>query len=188
MDRRPFRFAGRIVTMAEADFSVALQPADRAREADNPHSLVVRFGMDKPLPLDAGIDLAPFQIGYQTYGALNAERSNAVLICHALTGDQHVANLHPVTQKPGWWDTMVGPSMGGMQVLQWCASYPRRVFSALPIATSTRHSAQNIAFHEVGRQAVMADPEWQHGRYFAEGTNPQRGLAVARMGNHITYL
>ena len=78
--------------------------------------------------------------------------------------------------------------MGGMQVLQWCASFPRRVFSALPIATSTRHSAQNIAFHEVGRQAVMADPEWRHGRYFAEGTNPRRGLAVARMGNHITYL
>src|SRR3984893_10961366 len=109
MDRRPFRFAGRIVTMVEADFSVALHPADRAREADNPHSLVVRFGMDKPLALDAGIELAPFQIGYQTYGTLNAERSNAVLICHALTGDQHVANLHPVTQKPGWWETMVGP-------------------------------------------------------------------------------
>src|SRR5438445_251526 len=130
MDRRPFRFAGRIVTMVEADFSVALHPADRAREADNPHSLVVRFGMDKPLALDAGIELAPFQIGYQTYGTLNAERSNAVLICHALTGDQHVANLHPVTQKPAW----------------------------------------------------------RHGRYFAQGTNPQRGLAVARLGNHITYL
>ena len=245
--------------MVEADFSVALHPADRAREADNPHSLVVRFGMDKPLALDAGIELAPFQIGYQTYGTLNAERSNAVLICHALTGDQHVANLHPVTQKPGWWETMVGPgrpidtdryfvicpnvlgacmgttgpastnpstampwgldfpvitirdmvraqamlldhlgiaslfsmaggSMGGMQVLQWCASYPQRVFSALPIATSTRHSAQNIAFHEVGRQAVMADPEWRQGRYFAHDTNPRRGLAVARMGAHITYL
>jgi homoserine O-acetyltransferase/O-succinyltransferase len=245
--------------MVEADFSVALDPADRRREADNPHSLVVRFGMDKPLRLDAGIDLAPFQIAYQTYGTLNPERSNTVLICHALTGDQHVANLHPVTQKPGWWETMVGPgrpidteryfvicpnvvgacmgttgpastnprtgmcwgldfpvitirdmvraqamlldelaipslfsiaggSMGGMQVLQWCASYPRRVFSALPIAASTRHSAQNIAFHEVGRQAVMADPEWRHGRYFAEGTDPRRGLAVARMGAHITYL
>jgi homoserine O-acetyltransferase/O-succinyltransferase len=245
--------------MVEADFSVALDPADRRREADNPHSLVVRFGMDKPLRLDAGIDLAPFQIAYQTYGTLNAERSNAVLICHALTGDQHVANQHPVTQKSGWWETMVGPgrpidteryfvicpnvvgacmgttgpastnprtgmcwgldfpvitirdmvraqamlldelsipslfsiaggSMGGMQVLQWCASYPRRVFSALPIAASTRHSAQNIAFHEVGRQAVMADPEWRHGRYFAEGTDPRRGLAVARMGAHITYL
>jgi homoserine O-acetyltransferase/O-succinyltransferase len=241
------------------DVSIALDPADRAREADNPHSPVVRFGTDQPLRLDAGIELAPFQIAYQTYGTLNAERSNAVLICHALTGDQHVANIHPVTQKPGWWETMVGPgrpidtnryfvicpnvmgacmgttgpastnpktgmpwgldfpvitvrdmvraqamlldhlgipslfsmaggSLGGMQVLQWCASYPRRVFSALPIATATRHSAQNIAFHEVGRQAVMADPEWRHGRYFAEGTNPRRGLAVARMGAHITYL
>ena len=78
--------------------------------------------------------------------------------------------------------------MGGMQVLQWAASYPERVFAALPIACATRHSAQNIAFHEVGRQAVMADPEWRHGRYFAEGTNPRRGLAVARMGAHITYL
>ncbi len=78
--------------------------------------------------------------------------------------------------------------MGGMQVLQWAASYPERVFAALPIATSTRHSAQNIAFHEVGRQAVMADPEWRGGRYQVEGTNPRRGLAVARMGAHITYL
>jgi homoserine O-acetyltransferase len=245
--------------MVEADLSAPLDQVDRLREADEPHSLVARFGPDKPLPLDAGIDLAPFQIAYQTYGTLNAERSNAVLICHALTGDQHVANLHPVTQKPGWWETMVGRgrpidteryfvicpnvvggcmgstgpastnpstgmpwglefpvitirdmvraqamlldqlgisslfsiaggSMGGMQVLQWCASFPRRVFSALPIATSTRHSAQNIAFHEVGRQAVMADPDWRQGRYFAAGTNPRRGLAVARMGAHITYL
>jgi homoserine O-acetyltransferase/O-succinyltransferase len=233
--------------------------SERVREAENPRSLVVRFGLDQPLALDAGVDLAPFQIAYQTYGTLNAARSNAILICHALTGDQHVANLHPVTGKPGWWETMVGPgkpidteryfvicpnvvgacmgstgpssinahtalpwgldfpvitirdmvraqamlldhlgiqqlfsvaggSMGGMQVLQWAASYPRRVFSALPLATATRHSAQNIAFHEVGRQAVMADPEWRHGRYLVEGTNPRRGLAVARMGAHITYL
>src|SRR5947199_5658547 len=91
------------------DVSIALDRADRAREADNPHSDVVHFGVDRPLRLDAGVDLAPFQIAYQTYGTLNAERSNAVLICHALTGDQHVANLHPVTQKPGWWETMVGP-------------------------------------------------------------------------------
>ena len=244
--------------MAEAH-TVTRDPVDRAREADHPHSPVVRFGPDKPLRLDAGIDLCPFQIAYQTYGTLNAQRSNAILICHALTGDQHGANIHPVTQKPGWWETMVGPgkpidteryfvispnvigacmgttgpastnpetgmpwglefpvitirdmvraqamlldhlgietlfsvaggSMGGMQVLQWTTSYPKRVFSALPIACSTRHSAQNIAFHEVGRQAVMADPEWRHGRYFAEGTNPRRGLAVARMGAHITYL
>src|SRR5215211_6862992 len=239
--------------------STTLDPAERAREADNPHSLIVRFGPDKPLRLDAGVDLAPFQIAYQTYGTLNAERSNAVLICHALTGDQHVANVHPITQKSGWWETMVGAgrpidterffvicpnvigacmgstgpastnpkngkpwgldfpvttirdmvraqamlldhlgidslfsiaggSMGGMQVLQWAASYPDRVFSALPIATATRHSAQNIAFHEVGRQAVMADPEWRQGRYFEHGTDPRRGLAVARMGAHITYL
>jgi homoserine O-acetyltransferase len=245
--------------MTMAEISAALEPADRAREADEPHSLVVRFGIDKPLRLDAGVDLAPFQIAYQTYGMLNAERSNAVLLCHALTGDQHVFNIHPVTQKPGWWETMVGPgrpidteryfvicanviggcmgttgpastnretgmpwgldfpvitvrdmvraqamlldhlgidtlfavvggSLGGMQVLQWAVSYPQRVFAALPIAAATRHSAQNIAFHEVGRQAVMADPDWQQGRYFAEGTNPRRGLAVARMGAHITYL
>jgi homoserine O-acetyltransferase len=231
-----------------------------SREADHPRdSLVAHFGADKPLMLDAGVELSPFQIAYNTYGALNAERTNAVLVCHALTGDQHVASEHPVTKKSGWWETMVGPgrpidteryfvicpnvvgacmgtsgpsstnpktgkpwglefpiitirdmvraqamlldylgigslfsvaggSMGGMQVLQWAASYPERVFSALPIACSTRHSAQNIAFHEVGRQAVMADPEWRGGRYLIEGTNPRRGLAVARMGAHITYL
>jgi len=83
---------------------------------------------------------------------------------------------------------VAGGSMGGMQVLQWAASYPERVFAALPIACATRHSAQNIAFDEVGRQAVMADPEWRHGRYLIEGTSPHRGLAVARMGAHITYL
>jgi homoserine O-acetyltransferase/O-succinyltransferase len=247
--------AVKVSEMVEA----VLAPVDRAREADAPHSLVVRFGAEKPLRLDAGVDLSPFQIAYQTYGTLNAARTNAVLICHALTGDQHVANVHPVTGKGGWWDTMVGPgrpidteryfvicpnvigacmgssgpastnpttgmpwglefpvitirdmvraqamlldhlgidsvfsvaggSMGGMQVLQWSASYPERVFSALPIAASTRHSAQNIAFHEVGRQAIMADPEWCKGRYFAERRDPRKGLAVARMGAHITYL
>jgi homoserine O-acetyltransferase len=245
--------------MAEAEVSATLDAADRAREADDPRSLVVKFGLDKPLKLDAGVELAPFQIAYQTYGALNPERSNAILVCHALTGDQHVANIHPVTGKSGWWETMVGPgrpidtdryfvicpnvlgacmgstgpasthpktnqpwgldfpmitirdmvraqamlldhlgidslfsiaggSMGGMQVLQWASSYPRRVYSALPLATATRHSAQNIAFHEVGRQAVMADPEWRGGCYVAAGANPRRGLAVARMGAHITYL
>ncbi|HWL03789.1 MAG TPA: homoserine O-acetyltransferase [Xanthobacteraceae bacterium] len=229
------------------------------READQPSSLVARFGPDRPLRLDAGVELSPFQIAYQTYGTLNAARSNAVLICHALTGDQHVFNTHPVTGKPGWWGSLVGPgkpidtdrffiicsnvlggcmgstgpaslnpatgapwgldfpvitirdmvrgqamlldhlgieklfavaggSMGGMQVLQWAASYPDRVFAALPIATSARHSAQNIAFNEVGRQAVMADPDWCGGRYFADGLKPSRGLAVARMSAHITYL
>ncbi|RTL53524.1 MAG: homoserine O-acetyltransferase [Bradyrhizobiaceae bacterium] len=232
---------------------------ERAREADHPSSLVAHFGADKPLHLDCGVDLSPFQIAYQTYGTLNADRSNAILICHALTGDQHVANVHPVTGKGGWWQTLVGPgkpvdtdryfvicsnvvggcmgstgpsstnpatgkpwgldfpvitipdmvraqamlidhlgirklfavvggSMGGMQALQWAAAYPGRVFSTLAIACSTRHSAQNIAFHELGRQAVMADPDWRGGRYFEEGTHPRRGLGVARMAAHITYL
>src|SRR5258708_4811236 len=88
-------------------------PADpnhqRSQEADHPSSLVVPFGVNQPLKLDCGIDLSPFQIAYQTYGELNADRSNAILVCHALTGDQHVANVHPVTSKPGWWETMVGP-------------------------------------------------------------------------------
>src|SRR4051794_1536254 len=79
------------------------------READDPHSLVLRFGTDNPLHMDAGVDLAPFTVAYQTYGTLNAAKSNAVLICHALTGDQHVANVHPVTGKPGWWEIMIGP-------------------------------------------------------------------------------
>jgi homoserine O-acetyltransferase len=229
---------------------------DRIRETEQPHSQVVRF--ETGMALDAGVTLAPLQLAYQTYGTLNAARSNAVMVCHALTGDQHAANVHPVTGKPGWWEVMVGPgkpidteryfvicpnvlggcmgtsgpsslapngepygldfpvvtirdmvraqamlldhlgieslfavaggSMGGMQVLQWAASFPKRVFAALPIATATRHSAQNIAFHEVGRQAVMADPEWRRGRYQMEGTHPDRGLAVARMAAHITYL
>jgi homoserine O-acetyltransferase/O-succinyltransferase len=225
----------------------------------SPDSLTLRLGLDSALRMDSGAALAPLTIAYQTYGALNAAKSNALLICHALTGDQHVANLHPVTGRPGWWETMVGPgrpfdtdrffvicpnvlggcmgstgpasinpethepygldfpivtiadmvraqallvdhlgidslfcvvggSMGGMQVLQWAASCPDRVFSALPIATATRHSSQNIAFHEVGRQAVMADPDWRAGRYLVEGTRPTKGLAVARMAAHITYL
>jgi homoserine O-acetyltransferase/O-succinyltransferase len=246
--------------MVDAQLNPARKAVASPREADFPRdSLVARFGPDKPLKLDAGVELSPFQIAYKTYGTLNAQRSNAVMICHALTGDQHVASIHPVTGKPGWWETMVGPgrpidteryfvicanvmgacmgtsgpssvnpatgqpwgldfpvitirdmvraqamlldalgietlfavaggSMGAMQVLQWAASYPQRVFAALPLAGATRHSAQNIAFHEVGRQAVMADPEWRQGRYLLEGTNPRRGLAVARMGAHITYL
>ena len=233
--------------------------AEPRSQADEPSSPVARFGAGEPLAMDAGLSLAPWQIAYQTYGELDRDRSNAVLICHALTGDQHVANVHPVTGKPGWWDTMVGSgrpidtdrffvvcanviggcmgttgpastnpatqrpyaldfpvvtvrdmvraqaalvdrlgieslfcvlggSMGGMQVLQWAATYPDRVFAAMPIAAAARHSAQNIAFHEVGRQAVMADPDWRRGRYLEEGTRPSKGLAVARMGAHITYL
>jgi len=213
----------------------------------------------EPLPLDCGVALAPFTVAYQTYGTLNADKSNAILVCHALTGDQFVAETNPVTGKPGWWETMVGPglvfdtdryfvictnvlggcmgttgpatvnpqtgqpwglsfpvitirdmvraqarlidhlgidslfcvtggSMGGMQVLEWASCYPERVFSAMPIATAARHSAQNIAFHEVGRQAIMADPEWCGGDYPRQGRRPERGLAVARMAAHITYL
>ena len=209
--------------------------------------------------MDSGAALAPLTVAYQTYGALNAAKSNAILLCHALTGDQHVANPHPVTGRRAggrlWWalasrstptgfssfarmslaaawarraprplnpetgepygldfpivtiadmvraqallidhlgiDTLLcvaGGSMGGMQVLQWAASYPDRVFAALPIATAARHSSQNIAFHEVGRQAIMADPDWRHGRYLVEGTRPGKGLGVARMAAHITYL
>ena len=221
------------------------------------HRLTV--GADQPMRLDSGAEIGPFTIAYQTHGTLNADRSNAILVCHALTGDQYVIGQHPVTGKPGWWQYMVGPgkpidtdryfiissnvlggclgttgpkdinpatgcpygtsfpvitigdmvraqkalidhlgieklfcviggSMGAMQVLQWAASYPERVFAAVPIAGAARHSAQNIAFHEVGRQAIMADPDWCEGDYLVEGKIPRRGLAVARMAAHITYL
>ena len=100
---------GRETLMAELQAVIGRAVPDRVREADHPHSPVVHFSADQPLRLDAGVALSPFQVAYQTYGTLNAERSNAVLICHALTGDQHVFNRHPVTGKPGWWDTMVGP-------------------------------------------------------------------------------
>src|ERR1700691_866323 len=214
---------------------------------------------DTPLPLDCGRELCPFTVAYMTYGILNAAKSNAVMICHALTGDQFVASDHPITGKPGWWSTTVGPgrpmdtdrffvvcanviggcmgstgpaeinpatgkpfgltfplvtvrdmvraqamllaalgietvvcvigaSMGGMQVLQWAASYPERVVSAVPIACAARHSAQNIAFHEVGRQAILADPDWRGGAYQRDDTQPAKGLSVARMAAHITYL
>ncbi len=221
--------------------------------------LSVELGREVPLELDCGVSLGPFTLAYQTYGTLNAERSNSVLLCHALTGDQFVLGPHPVTGKPGWWEMMVGPgktfdtdryfviccnalggcmgttgpkeinpatgrpwgldfpvitirdmvkaqamlldhlgieqlfcvsggSMGGMQALQWVASYPERCYTAVPIACAAKHSAQNIALNEVGRQAIMADPEWREGRYQELGTNPVGGLAVARMAAHITYL
>jgi homoserine O-acetyltransferase len=236
-----------------------LQGHSPATEADVSNGQILRLPPDRPLSLESGVKLAPLAIAYQTYGALDAAKSNAILICHALTGDQHVANNHPVTGRAGWWDTMVGPgkpidtnrffvicanvvggcmgttgptsinpdtgepygldlpvvtikdmvraqallidslgietlfcvaggSMGGMQVLQWAASFPDRVFSAMPIATAARHSSQNIAFHEVGRQAIMADPDWRGGRYLVKGVRPDKGLAVARMAAHITYL
>lgn len=230
------------------------------KQADEPDdSLVAEFGPDEPLWLDCGVELAPWRLAYTTLGTLNAQRTNAVLVCHALTGDQHVASVHPVTGRAGWWDTMIGPgkpidtdrffvicanvigscmgssgpaatnpatgqpwgldfpvvtigdmvraqallldrlgieslfciiggSMGGMLVLQWAAAYPHRVFSAIVIAAAARHSAQNIAFHEVGRQAIMADPDWHGGHYLMHGTRPAKGLAVARMAAHITYL
>ena len=219
----------------------------------------VEFGPDRALELDSGRTLKTWTLAYKTYGKLNAARSNAILICHALTGDQFVASAHPVTGKPGWWETMVGPgkpvdtdrffvigtnviggcmgssgpaevnpatghpygldfplvtirdmvraqamlldhlgiaklmcvmggSMGGMQALQWTVSYHERVVAAMPIACAARHSAQNIAFHEVGRQAIMADPDWHGGAYQDQGTQPSKGLAVARMAAHITYL
>ncbi|HVI53244.1 MAG TPA: homoserine O-acetyltransferase [Candidatus Sulfotelmatobacter sp.] len=217
------------------------------------------LGQDAPLHLDCGIDLAPVTIAYQTYGRLNADKSNAILICHAFTADQYVAETHPVTGKPGWWEELVGPgrildtdryflicsnvlggcmgstgpqdvnpatgqpwclnfpvitiadmvraqvrlidhlgidqlfcviggSMGGMQVLEWASHYPHRVFSAVPIATAARHSSQNIAFAEVGRQAILTDPDFMDGDYPLHGVKPKRGLAVARMAAHITYL
>ena len=231
----------------------------RREQITNPQSEVVHFPASEGLPLDSGAVLAPFSVAYQTYGTLNADKSNLILVCHALTGDQYVASPHPVTGKPGWWETMVGPgkpidtnryfilcpnviggcmgstgpsspnretgraygpdfpvitlrdmvraqarlldhlgvdqalsviggSMGGMQVLEWAATYKDRVFSAIPIACAARHSSQNIAFHEVGRQAVMADPDWCSGLYLEEGKSPRKGLAVARMAAHITYL
>ena len=97
------------MTNVQSISSPSIHSEDRAHEADHPTSLVATFGIEQPLKLDCGVDLAPFQIAYQTYGELNADRSNAILICHALTLDQHVANVHPLTGKPGWWETMVGP-------------------------------------------------------------------------------
>ena len=218
----------------------------------------VDLGMPTPLRLDSGQSLGPFQMAYRTYGRLNAARSNAILVCHALTGDQHPVDP-PQPSHRGWWELMIGPgrpldtdryfivcanvvggcsgtegpktinratgrpwgldfpvitigdmvraqvmlldhlgierlfaviggSMGAMQVLEFAASYPERTFAAIPIAGGARHSAQNIAFHEVGRQAIMADPDWREGDYLRLGTLPRRGLAVARMAAHITYL
>jgi homoserine O-acetyltransferase/O-succinyltransferase len=210
------------------------------------------------LVLESGEKLGPITLTYETYGLLNKEKSNAVLILHALTGDAHAAGFHPGDKDPGWWDNMIGPgkafdtdkyyvicsnviggcrgstgpasissktgapygldfplitikdmvnaqshlvrhlgiqkllcaaggSMGGMQVLQWAVSYPEMLRSVIPIATTAKHSPQQIAFNEVGRQAVMADPDWRNGFYYDQ-TPPSRGLAVARMVGHITYM
>lgn len=211
-----------------------------------------------PLPLDCGQRLEGVRIAYETYGKLNAQRSNAILVCHATTGDQHVASPHPITGKPGWWDRMVGPgkpidtdqfyvvcpnvlgscmgttgpaspapdgkpwgmrfpvitirdmvrahvallealgitrlyaviggSMGGMQALSMAVNWPNMPQRVLVIAATAAMPAQNIAFQEVGRQAIMADPDWQGGAYLGSGRGPDAGLSVARMAAHITYL
>ena len=240
--------------MATRDIS----PSSALGSADTP-GFHVELAADRPMALDSGESIGPFTTAYTTCGTLNSDKSNAILVCHALTGDQYVLEQHPVTGKPGWWEVMVGPgkpldtdryfiicvnvlggcmgstgprdinpetgrpwgldfpvitigdmvraqallldhlgieklfcviggSMGAMQVLEWAARYPDRVFSAIPIAGAARHSAQNIAFHEVGRQAIMADPDWRRGNYLQEQTNPKSGLSVARMAAHITYL
>lgn len=226
---------------------------------NNPQGNAKVHVFDDPLPLDSGAQLQPFTISYQTWGRPNADKSNAILICHALSGDQYAAGNNPITGKIGWWASLIGKgkpidpsdyfiissnviggcagstgpasenpatgkpygldfpvitigdmvraqarlldalgidrlfsviggSMGGMQAIQWAAAYPKRVRTSIPIAASPRHSAQNIAFHEVGRQAIMADRDWHEGNYHQAGTSPQKGLAVARMAAHITYL
>ena len=210
------------------------------------------------LLLESGQKLGPITLSYETYGQLNNDKSNAILVGHALSGDAHAAGLHEGDKAPGWWDNMIGPgkafdttryfvicsntiggckgstgpssinpkagkpyalefpiitisdmvnaqrrlidhlgierllcvvggSMGGMQALQWVASYPERIRAAIPIATALKHSPQQIAFDEVGRQAVMADPDWSDGNYYGH-TQPEKGLAVARMIGHITYM
>jgi len=210
------------------------------------------------LRLDSGFELAPVQVAYETWGELNASRSNAILVVHAFSGDAHAAGISAETGQTGWWDNMIGPgkafdtdkyfvicsnvlggcrgttgpssinpatgapwamnfpvitiadmvrlqhmlieslgirrllaisggSMGGMQVLEWAVSFPDAVACAIPIATTARHSAQQIAFNEVGRQAIMADLDWLDGNYYGR-TRPARGLAVARMVGHITYM
>ena len=211
----------------------------------------------RPLALESGERLGPVRIAYETYGALNGDKSNAILILHALSGDAHAAGFHAGESRPGWWDEMIGPgkafdtdryfvlcsnvlggcqgttgpssvnpatgsvygldfplitisdmvevqlrlvehlgiermlavaggSMGGMQALEWMASRRGRPRAAIVIAAAARHSPQQIAFNEVGRQAIMADPAWKEGRY--DGHPPARGLAVARMIGHITYM
>lgn len=220
---------------------------------------IVHIARDEPLQLECGAQVSDIPLAYQTYGTLNADKSNAILICHALTGDQYVCGTHPVTGKSGWWDRMVGAgkpidtdkyfvicsnvlggcmgsfgpkeinpqtnqpyglsfpfitisdmvkaqallldalgverlfaiiggSMGGMQALEWATRFPQRVQAVMLIATATRQSAQNIAFHEIGRQAIMADPDWCDGEYIQQRKYPSKGLAVARMAAHVTYL
>ncbi|WP_311065759.1 homoserine O-acetyltransferase [Halomonas sp. DWK9] len=237
-------------TLAFAD-----RPADSVGLV-TPH--VAKF--ETPLPLACGKTLPEYELIYETYGTLNADRSNAVLICHALSGHHHAAGYHTADdRKPGWWDAHIGPgksidtnqffvvslnnlggchgstgpvshnpetgrqwgpdfpvvtvsdwvasqarladhlgiqrwaaavggSLGGMQVLQWTMTYPERVANAVIIAATPRLSAQNIAFNEVARQAIRSDPEFFDGWYAEHDTVPKRGLKLARMVGHITYL
>ena len=213
----------------------------------------------KPLKLDCGKEISNFPLAYETYGNLNEKKDNAILVFHALTGDQFAAGINPITNKEGWWNYAVGPgksfdtdkffvicanviggcmgsygpgtidpltnkplgtnfpvitindmvnaqhnlldhlkieklfavaggSMGGMQVLQFVSNFPNKAKVALPIACTASHSAQNIAFNELGRQAIMSDINWKDGLYDGKSSNPDKGLAVARMAAHITYL
>ena len=215
--------------------------------------------INKPLKLDCGKTINNFPLAYETYGSLNEDKGNAILVFHALTGDQFVTGVNPITNKDGWWSYAVGPgksidtekyfvicanviggcmgsfgpshqnpetkkiygtdfpvitindmvnaqvnlldhfgikklfsvvggSMGGMQVLQFVSNYPDKTKTAVPIACTSNHSAQNIAFNELGRQAITADSNWKDGNYEANNANPGKGLAVARMAAHITYL
>ena len=211
------------------------------------------------LKLESGDIIDSFKLAFKTYGKLNADKTNAILVCHALTGDQYVAGNNPITGREGWWSRMVGPnkpidtnkffvicsnvlggcagstgpkelqngsdvayggnfpsvtikdmvkaqsllieslnieklfsviggSMGAMQTLQWAIDFPDKILNIIHIAGALKHSAQNIAFHEVGRQAIMSDPIWKNGKYFENNEVPERGLSVARMIAHITYL
>ncbi len=211
------------------------------------------------LKLESGDIIDSFKLAFKTYGKLNTDKTNAILVCHALTGDQYVAGNNPITGKEGWWSRMVGPnkpidtnkffvicsnvlggcagstgpkelqngsdvayggnfpsvtikdmvkaqsllieslnieklfsviggSMGAMQALQWTIDFPDKILNIIHIAGALKHSAQNIAFHEVGRQAIMSDPIWKNGKYFENNEVPERGLSVARMIAHITYL
>ena len=211
------------------------------------------------LKIESGDLIDSFKLAFKTYGKLNADKTNAILVCHALTGDQYVAGNNPITGREGWWSRMVGPnkpidtnkffvicsnvlggcagstgpkelqngsdvayggnfpsvtikdmvkaqsllieslnieklfsviggSMGAMQALQWAIDFPDKILNIIHIAGALKHSAQNIAFHEVGRQAIMSDPIWKNGKYFENNEVPERGLSVARMIAHITYL
>jgi len=220
---------------------------------------IKNLNIKNPLQLESGKILSEYSIAYETFGELNSKKNNAILVFHALSGDQFVTGTHPITNKEGWWVTAVGPSlaidtnkyfvicanvlggcmgssgpstidpttkeiyglkfplvtikdivnsqinlldhfgidkvlaviggsMGGMQALQFCSSYPNRTYSAIPIACTASHSAQNIAFNELARQAIMADPDWSNGDYIKNKKSPEKGLSVARMAGHISYL